>query len=41
MDRHLKNVRGAGSSRLIFIIVGILNGAIPVLIGYILKSLGT
>ena len=41
MDTHFKNVREASSPRLIFIMVGILNGVIPILVGYVLQRLGS
>ena len=37
---HIRDGREAGSNRLIFIIFGLSNGIIPVLIGYILQTLG-
>jgi hypothetical protein len=40
MDDHVKNIRSAGQIRLGFMILGIVNGVLPILIGFLLQTLG-
>ena len=40
MGNHLNNVRGAFSGRLVFVIFGLVNSFIPILIGYLLQTIG-
>ena len=40
MDDHFKHMRGAGAFRVVFIIFGLINSFIPILIGYTLQTLG-
>ena len=41
MHNHIRNVRHAGQDRLVFIILGIVNGVLPILIGFLLQTLGS
>lgn len=40
MDNHLKNIQESSPSRLVFLTFGLVNGFIPVLIGYLLQKYG-
>jgi hypothetical protein len=40
MGDHMNNVQGAFSGRLVFVIFGFVNSFIPILIGYLLQTLG-
>jgi len=41
IKNHMQNIRNAGQGRLGFMILGVVNGVLPILIGFVLQTLGS